>query len=155
MIEFGIVPKGAVAWDSEPVRRRTERAYLLGWGGALGLFAALRRKSRGSEKKTRNDAGAGLRTRVSENKAVTFTVSGRNAWKRDGDTPPLFGVLSRAPCTKGDLCEQKFAQVPSGAPAEIRTPDPLIKSQMLYQLSYRGVSHLCIISQRSRFVKFF
>ena len=44
MIEFGIVPKGAVAWDSEPVRRRTERAYILGRGGALGLFAAPRRK---------------------------------------------------------------------------------------------------------------
>ena len=29
----------------------------------------------------------------------------------------------------------------SGAPAETRTPDPLIKSQMLYQLSYRGNIH--------------
>ena len=27
-----------------------------------------------------------------------------------------------------------------GAPAENRTPDTLIKSQVLYQLSYRGVS---------------
>ena len=41
---------GAIAWDSEPVRRRTERAYILGRGGALGLFAAPRRKNRGSEK---------------------------------------------------------------------------------------------------------
>ena len=28
-----------------------------------------------------------------------------------------------------------------GAPAENRTPDTLIKSQVLYQLSYRGISN--------------
>ena len=31
-----------------------------------------------------------------------------------------------------------------GAPAGTRIPDPLIKSQMLYQLSYRGINHACI-----------
>ena len=37
-----------------------------------------------------------------------------------------------------------------GAPAETRTPDPLIKSQMLYRLSYRGIfSTLHYISTRS------
>ena len=30
-----------------------------------------------------------------------------------------------------------------GAPAENRTPDTLIKSQVLYQLSYRGVNFVC------------
>ena len=35
-----------------------------------------------------------------------------------------------------------------GAPAESRTPDNLIKSQVLYQLSYRGVSNENIIPQR-------
>ena len=29
--------------------------------------------------------------------------------------------------------------VANGAPAEIRTPDTLIKSQVLYRLSYRGI----------------
>ena len=38
------LPRLAVAWDSEPVRRKTERSSALGRGGALGLFAALRRK---------------------------------------------------------------------------------------------------------------
>ena len=32
-----------------------------------------------------------------------------------------------------------------GAPAENRTPDTLIKSQVLYQLSYRGISFLIAI----------
>ncbi len=36
-----------------------------------------------------------------------------------------------------------------GAPAEIRTPDTLIKSQVLYRLSYRGIvpfsQHLYIL----------
>ncbi len=31
-----------------------------------------------------------------------------------------------------------------GAPAGTRIPDPLIKSQMLYQLSYRGINHAYI-----------
>ena len=44
-----------------------------------------------------------------------------------------------------------------GAPAENRTPDTLIKSQVLYQLSYRGVlfSRLNIISHYIVFVNSF
>ena len=33
-----------------------------------------------------------------------------------------------------------------GAPAGTRIPDPLIKSQMLYQLSYRGIVNCAYIS---------
>ena len=41
-----------------------------------------------------------------------------------------------------------------GAPAESRTPDNLIKSQVLYLLSYRGKSStLIIIAQKGRNVK--
>ncbi len=41
-----------------------------------------------------------------------------------------------------------------GAPAETRTPDTLIKSQVLYRLSYRGKkSTLVIISQKEKNVK--
>ena len=46
-----------------------------------------------------------------------------------------------------------------GAPAEIRTPDTLIKSQVLYRLSYRGkpILFLClhIISHEFAFVNTF
>lgn len=110
--------------------------------------------------------------------APRHSLGGRSVWCSCGDSEPvrrkttlsfllgrsgalrLFGAPRRkvrvqianniksAPRPRG--AERGF-----GAPAEIRTPDPLIKSQMLYQLSYRGVSHLCIISQRSRFVKVF
>ncbi len=42
----------------------------------------------------------------------------------------------------------------SGAPAESRTPDNLIKSQVLYQLSYRGIFNTNdIITQYSTNVK--
>ena len=39
------------------------------------------------------------------------------------------------------ICDEITADE-SNAPARIRTLDPLIKSQLLYQLSYRG---LCVI----------
>ena len=44
-----------------------------------------------------------------------------------------------------------------GAPAENRTPDTLIKSQVLYQLSYRGalISRLNIIAHYNSFVNSF
>ena len=46
-----------------------------------------------------------------------------------------------------------------GAPAENRTPDTLIKSQVLYQLSYRGVStyrsYRNMIPQQKHFVNTF
>ena len=46
-----------------------------------------------------------------------------------------------------------------GAPVEIRTPDPLIKSQVLYRLSYRGdcasKQRLIIVSYYFLFVKHF
>ena len=44
--------------------------------------------------------------------------------------PRIFGVLSRALCSKRDLREPKFAQVSFGAPPGTRTLDPLIKSLM-------------------------
>ncbi len=63
--------------------------------------------------------------------------------------------------TQAVLCDKKRGRLSQtfplfGAPAEIRTPDTLIKSQVLYRLSYRGAfAYLYILAHFFRFVKMF
>ena len=51
--------------------------------------------------------------------------------------------------------KQMFSHLLFGAPAENRTPDTMIKSHVLYRLSYRGISALIYNSTRMLFCQHF
>ena len=58
---------------------------------------------------------------------------------------PALRARSRWEQERKKIANTKWYSLFFGAPAENRTPDTLIKSQVLYQLSYRGISFLIAI----------
>ena len=58
--------------------------------------------------------------------------------------PPHNGIdPQKIPVSKKRKGLYNACTAPFGAPAEIRTPDTLIKSQVLCLLSYRGITGVC------------
>ena len=79
-------------------------------------------------------SGAAALNRCYISEALSSFHSFGDPW---GNRTPVTGVRGRClnRLTNGPYFSAPFSEAPSGAPSGTRTRDPLIKSQLLYQLS--------------------
>ena len=128
-------PKVAGAWDSEPASRTTRSGAFTVPGRRTWTFRRSAAKSRGSEKTELCSRGT-LNPCLGQRRGKDVLC--RSEALGICTAPPrIFGVQSRGRRMIREWHEPQtgFVPFPYGAPPGTRTLDPLIKSQLLYQLS--------------------
>lgn len=76
-----------------------------------------------------------IRARTTVFETVAFLLCHASIWRREGDSNSHWDTSPRLPASNRPLYHS--ATSPNGAPGRIRTCNLLIRSQMLYPLSYR------------------